>query len=117
MVSSHAQLDEWIRKQFGLAVSGHVLLPPDRLAGPFVAREVAGPSPPLTLDQAFRWLRKPTTSRARLLWSTMSPPMGSLPKLLLSFRIFACFRKLPISVSPPRRILVPTLHGGNICFS
>jgi hypothetical protein len=78
IVSCHEQLGDWMQKQFGLLVSGNILLPPDRVTGPFVARDHGGPMLPALLDDAIARLGDLPRSRLVLVGA------GLLGKLLVS---------------------------------
>jgi hypothetical protein len=52
LVSCHENLGDWMLQQFGTRVAGHVLLPPDRVTGPFLARKPGGPSLWSLFDEA-----------------------------------------------------------------
>jgi len=52
LVSCHPTLDEFMRDRFGLKIPGHVVLPPDRVTGPFVSARVEERALPAILDHA-----------------------------------------------------------------
>ncbi|HEX3431042.1 MAG TPA: hypothetical protein VHT03_09155 [Rhizomicrobium sp.] len=52
LVSCHEELGEWIHDRFGLKIAGQILLPPDRVTGPFVSSKTGDLALPAMLDEA-----------------------------------------------------------------
>ena len=52
LVSCHANLGDCMQQKFGVRLAGHVVLPPDRVTGPYLARKPDGPSLPSLFDEA-----------------------------------------------------------------
>jgi hypothetical protein len=52
LVSCHEGLADWIEQRFGVKAAGHLLLPPDRVTGPFIEATRLGQKLPAVLDDA-----------------------------------------------------------------
>jgi hypothetical protein len=52
LVSCHEGLADWMGQRFGVKAAGHILLPPDRVTGPFLGAASQGQKLPAVLDDA-----------------------------------------------------------------
>jgi hypothetical protein len=78
LVSCHEGLGDWMEQHFGVRAAGHVLLPPDRVTGPFLTTTSQGQNLPAILDDAIVGLGEMVRNRLVLVGA------GLLGKLLVS---------------------------------
>ena len=78
LVSCHERLADWMQERFDLKIAGQILLPPDRVTGPYLAKDYEGPSLPAHFDDTIARIGDLSRDRLVLVGA------GLLGKLLVS---------------------------------